>query len=380
MKIGILTFHRAHNYGALLQCFALKEYIESLGHHVSVIDYWPDYHANTYKLIPDFKSKTIEGKIKALLLFALGYTRLKKRAEGYSRFMIEFLKIEKNIKYRTASDLKSLEFDVVVYGSDQIWWKANLPGFKGFDWVYWGLQPEKVKKKITYAPSMGIMNYTDDEKIQIKQALNNFNAISLREKAANRLLKETMGIEAQLVLDPVFLVSKTRWEDICNSKPSSINKTEKYIFFYHLMKNEDACILAKKAAKYFGCRVIEIRGRVDALKFGNRYMQTVDPIAFIQLIRNAEFVISTSFHGTAFSILFEKQFIATGMGNNAERAKSLLNSIGLGNRYQNNTKTANFNEHIDYIQVNHLLDEYRKKSNNYLSVNLENNTLCSRNY
>lgn len=367
MKVGILTFHRAHNYGALLQCYALKKYIESMGHTVSFVDYWPDYHANTYNLLPDFTSISLKGKIKALLLFLIGIDRIFRRRRVYLKFMQSNLGLEREVQYKTDDSMKNDKYDVVVYGSDQIWWSSTLPSFKGYDSVYWGKQSINAKKKITYAPSMGVVNYNDEELKLLKNMLDNFDALSVRENAVKELLEKNFGLKSKVVLDPVFLLDKIQWEGFCESTSPPAITNQKYIFFYQLMRDDDACRLVEKAAQYFGCRVIEIRGRVDSLSFGSRFKQTVCPIGFVQLIRNAHFVVTTSFHGTAFSLIFEKQFFAIGMGKNSERAKSLLANIGVESRYIDNASNPDFSEVIDYEQVNLRINILKTESIQFLS-------------
>lgn len=370
MKIGILTFHRAYNYGALLQCYALKEYLSSLGHEVSIIDYWPEYHSNTYRLIPNFSNLKFKSKIKALFLLIIGINRIKKRNNGYIEFINNKLGLDKSVKYTNPIELGNIGLDIVIYGSDQIWWNSNLPSFKGFDLVYWGQFINSSVKKITYAPSMGVMSHNEEELNQIKDNLSNFSKISVRESATKDFLKNKFNIDSELVLDPVFLLDKNRWDDLCSSRHSTVTKNENYILFYHLMRNDDALILVNKLALKHNCKVIEIRGRVDSLKFGNRYKQTEDPIGFLQLIRNAKFVVSTSFHGVAFSVIFEKQFLAIGMGKNSERAKSLLKNLGIENRYMSNLEALNLNEFIDYNQVNIKLNTLKTISINFLIDNI----------
>jgi hypothetical protein len=369
-SVGIITFHRAHNYGALLQCFALKKYIESLGHIVNIIDYWPDYHLSTYKFFPDFSKKSIKGKIKSIVLFVIGFFKIYKRSKGYKDFIKTHLDIETHISFKTANELSQLDFDVVVYGSDQIWWRSTLPTFQGYDLVYWGQQPKKAKRKITYAPSMGIINYDIEESNVLKKMLNNFDAISVRELIVKELIKSKLGIDTTLVLDPVFLIDKKYWEKFCNTNSKPFEIKEKYIFFYHLKENPQTGYLVENLAKYFDLRIIEIKGRVSPLKRSKRFMQTVDPIGFVQLIRNASFVVSTSFHGTAFSIIFEKHFYASGMGSNAERAKSLLKNLGIENRYIDNFNKPIFDDTIDYEQVNIKLEKLKVISKDFLINNI----------
>ena len=125
MKIGILTYQRAHNYGALLQAYALKRFLENQGHSVQFIDYWPEYHSEDYKLIPYFKMRSPLGKIKAILLIIIGWKRLKRRIKGYEEFMTKKLNLLTAPEFVIERELNKLNFDMVICGSDQIWRKSN---------------------------------------------------------------------------------------------------------------------------------------------------------------------------------------------------------------------------------------------------------------
>lgn len=370
MKIGILTFHRAHNYGALLQAYALLTYIKSLGHNVEIIDYWPDYHNEDYKLIPYFKAKTLKGKIKSLLLFIIGFQRIIKRSNGYKQFIKEKFNLSKKPQYTYEKGMLNAEYDLVIYGSDQIWRRSNYPLFKGFSDVYYGAYPTSVNQKITYAASMGIIDISNEEKTYIKTSLKNFNSISVREKKLKELIESFTNNPVSLVLDPVFLLSKSNWSEL---SIKTLNKySKKYILFYQLNPSKEAIDLTNEIKAYYGYDVVEIRGRVEPLLFQKRYYQTGNPTEFISLVNNAEIVVSTSFHGVAFSILFEKQFYTLGMNNNSERVRSLLDQLGISNRFIKNNIDIDYSKGIDYSSVNAKLEVLKKESQNYLIKAIKN--------
>lgn len=370
MKIGILTYHRAHNYGALLQGYALKTYLRSLGHQAEMIDYWPEYHNEDYKLIPYFKSRRFLGKVKAVLLLLLGYNQIIKRTNGYKQFMSEQLEISDKPLYTTEESMNEMEYDLAVYGSDQIWRHSNYPLFKGFSDVFFGSYLPKVKKKITYAASMGIIEVDQKDKDYLKRMLANFDALSVREEELKQLVDEIMWDNVSLVLDPVFLLKKEQWIKLYSGSIPVCQ--EKYIFFYQLTPSKEAIGFVDRLKDYYGYKVIEIRGRVEPLLFGERYYQTANPYEFLSLIQNAEIVVSTSFHGVAFSLVFEKQFYALGMKNNSGRVHSLLNKLGISDRLLTDTNQVNFEEKIYYQQVNEKKEELIKQSQNYLIETINN--------
>lgn len=361
MRIGILTFHRAINYGAFLQAFALKTHLTSLGHEVEIVDYWPEGHADCYRVLPQsWKKRSLFGKVKFFISFILRSSRAKKRIEGMQRLVKQYFDLPPVPCYQTAESLKSLSYDCVVYGSDQIWWKSTIPGYSGFDPVYWGEYLPASIKKVAYAPSMGIIDLTDQDKEQIRKWLCNFKALSVRETGLYEAIHGLTDKEMPIVLDPVFLIPRKEWEKFCYP----VNRS-KYILYYNLIPSVEADLLVKKLRQKRNCDVLEITGSVNPLKIGKRYLQTVDAFEFISLIRNADFVVTSSFHGTAFSIIFEKQFFVIGLGKKAGRVESLLKMVGLENHLLESDNGCR-KDKIDYNIVKQLLFKHFEYSNNYL--------------
>ncbi|WP_125722337.1 polysaccharide pyruvyl transferase family protein [Flavobacterium ustbae] len=371
MKVGILTYQRAHNYGALLQAYALQSYVRSQGHEVNMIDYWPEYHAQDYKLIPYFKSISSLGKIKSIVILMIGLRRILQRAYGYKKFMKQNFNLSSKVAYPTESSMKDINYDLVIYGSDQIWRRSNYPLFKGFSDVFFGFYPINASKKITYAASMGIINVDDQDKIYLAKMLKNFDAISVREEELKELVEEVIEEKVSLVLDPVFLLTKKQWLSLNNSSELP-KKKEKYIFFYQLTPSEEAIEFVDKLSAHYGYKIIEVRGRVEPLLFEKRYYQTANPNDFIDLIANAEIVVSTSFHGVAFSLIFEKEFYALGMGKNSGRVQTLLDNLNISERLLSHTNLPNTNDKINYEVVSLNLQRLKLHSENYILTNLNN--------
>lgn len=366
MRIGILTFHRAINYGAFLQAFALKTYLTSLGNEVELVDYWPKGHADGYRLLPhSWKKRSLLGKVKFSISFILRYSRAKKRIEGMQRLVETYFGLPTVPYYQTVESLKNLSYDCVVYGSDQIWWKSTIPGYSGFDPVYWGEYLPDSIKKVAYAPSMGIIDLMDQDKEQIKKWLCNFNALSVRESELYEAIHNLTNNEISVVLDPVFLLSIDEWESYCNQ----LNK-EKYILYYNLIPTAESKSLVKKLSKILGCKVFEVTGSVNPFKFSRRSLQTINAIELISLIRNACFVVTSSFHGTAFSILFKKQFYVIGMGEKSGRVSSLLSMLDLDSRLLKTCSIIDSVEMIDYDKVSERINLLVIESKNFIKQSL----------
>lgn len=329
MKIGILTYHRAENYGALLQAYALRTFLQSLGHEVSFVDYWPTYHVDFFKIFSwnRFKKTCWKDKIEYVIGATLWLFPRLKRKRKLKRFIVGNLSLNEKPLYNEKT--KTTEhFDLVIYGSDQIWRKQNMAGV-GFDDWYFGAENVVADRKIVYAGSMGTVKSMPADDVYIKQMMENFCNISVREADLQKYL-QTLQIPSTLVIDPVFLLSKEQWMNV--SAPKS-NKSEKYILFYNLLNKPDSVRFAERLSKETGLPIKELNKKLSLKHLSKRYSSTASVSEFLRLVQDAEYVVSNSFHGVAMSLVFQKQFYAVGMGEKANRVKSLLNSAGIIERY-----------------------------------------------
>lgn len=366
MKIGILTYHRAENYGALLQAYAMMTYLRSQGHEVSFVDYWPKYHSDYFRLLPWQQLskrngyKKVHFLVQLLLWLMPRYIRKKK----FQNFMYNRLNLSKVPRYKNR-DSKTDRFDIVVYGSDQIWRKQNLGGI-GFDDWYFGSDHVLADRKIVYAGSMGMIDTTAEDEKFVQDMMDNFNSISVREKDL-QLYLNSLGVSASLTLDPVFFLSKEQWRSIVKKTKG---KKDKYVLFYNLLNTPESKKFAEKLGREKKLPIREINKKmVFSHLMNKRYICTASVEKFLYLILNAEYVVSNSFHGVAMSILFEKQFFAVGMKNRSSRVISLLDSIGLSERYSADGYNMQDCE-IDYINVGKKLLLLRKSSTVFLNDSL----------
>ena len=368
MKIGILTYHRAENYGALLQAYALRTYLQGLGHEVSFVDYWPDYHVNFFKVFSwdRFKHAGWKGKLEYLLGATLWYCPKRKRSKKLQKFIKEQLGVSGKPRYNEKTK-ETEHFDVVVYGSDQIWRKQNMGGV-GFDDWYFGAKNVQANKKIVYAGSMGTVKTTTADDEYVSRMMKNFQAISVREDDLQGYLQK-MQIPSTLVIDPVFLLSKEQWQQV--AAPRS-DKKGKYILFYNLLNKAESVRFAEKLSKETGLPIKEINKKMLFRHIGKRYISTASVPEFLRLVQDADYVISNSFHGVAFSLIFQKQFFAVGMGEKANRVKTLLANARCIERYID----ERYNKQIQFetIEVGNEisnLDTLVRKSIDFLTQALE---------
>lgn len=361
MKIGILTYHRAENYGALLQAYALMTYLRSLGHEASFVDYWPKYHSDYFKLF-SWKKFFHSGLFgKASMLMNLMPSKFQ-RKRNLQRFMHEHLHLPQAVCYRNADD-KTEHFDAVFYGSDQIWRKQKLGGVE-FDSWYFGAENVQADKRIVYAGSMGTINTTASDDDYVKAMMQNFACVSVRENDLQDYLAN-LGVPSVMVCDPVFLLSKEQWRSI---KAHSSSK-EKYILFYNLLNTTESVRFAEILSKKTGLPIREINKQISPRRLGKRYISSASVEQFLQLIDDAECVVSNSFHGVALSVIFEKNFYAVGMGKKANRVVSLLNNVGIPERYVNKIDEVDL-PLIDYVRVNTQLEKLVCQSRQYINESL----------
>ena len=349
MKIGIVTYHKSHNYGALLQAIALKEVLQKNGHTVYFVDYFPSYHKLMYSTNPftRINQKGIRGVIRDILK----YPYRRKRYINFMSFINDYIQ----------PYCKPLDegYDLVIYGSDQIW---RLQRDKGdFNPVYFGDGRIRAHVRASYAASMGDACLSDCQKKRIKLLASHLDYVSVREHSLKLLLEEVGVGNVYQTLDPTLLLQEEEWDRII----SPLAQNRKYILFYDLMRDSFDRQAIYTFAKEKKLDVIEIRG--NAMQKDTDLIRTAaDPVQFISLIKGAEFVFTSSFHGLAFSIIYKKQFYAS-FKKNAGRADSLLNMLHLKNRLlEPNVKYIGTYDNICYDSVMIHLNEIRKESLNYL--------------
>ena len=359
MKIGIITFHKALSYGSEYQSFALQQYLTKLGHHVEIIDYVPK-RFKFFHLV--FKQSTNK-PLKERLIKYLPYIACK--CTEYITTQL-FVKKHLTLSKKSYEDSNSfeenlLDYDVYVTGSDQVW-NFNLDSFETVK-PYLLSFANKTAKKISYASSIGMDSYDDldsELKDNARNLLLEYSAISVREKRAVEILK-SIGVESQWVLDPTFLLNSQDWEKL--AKPKSIKG--KYVFVHGLYRNKELYKFANKLAKENNLKVVNLANCYDFnLKAKNEVFVSCEKL--LSYIRDAECVVTDSFHGTALSINMNTPlYIFPALRYNS-RLASLVNLLNLQNRYIVDKDYDNKAIKMDYTEINSILNEERKKSYDFL--------------
>lgn len=355
MKIGIVTYHRTLNYGAVMQSLATRFVLEEMGHDVYYVDYWPEYHREMYALFPKNKFSKLgwRKKISFLLSLVKYYRSQKRRIDNFDKFFQTHI-------YPYCQPVDE-SFDFVIYGSDQIWRKQKALGT--YNPVYFGENTIKAKHHISYAASMGVLPDNDSDKAKVKKLVSHLERISVREDDLRQLLL-SLGFEnVSLNLDPTLLLNAEKWDRYL---PTEKYTGEKYALMYIMGANAFDVKEVKKFTDGKGLKLIVLRGYAKT-KETKTNITSSDPHEFVRLIKNAEYVFSASFHGLAFSIIYGKQFFTSFM-NNTGRAKSLLNVIGYQERLLEPKSPIPQNlSPINYYDVAKKMTPFREESLKYLT-------------
>lgn len=347
-KIGIITFHASHNCGSFLQAYALQRFLIKNNFDVEVINYSNDGQQQLYKIV--FKNNSIKNILKNIVLLPRRKI-LKNTYKNYEKFIHDNLKLSK-AKFSMIKELKDYKFnyEIFICGSDQVW---NVT-IDDFDESYF-LPFVSNCKKIAYAPSFGakkMSNYLSEEEMRkYIEYLNDFSLLTIREENGKKWLKEILNIDVPVVLDPTLLLEREDYQKIEDSYDENISG--KYIFYYSPSYKPEINKLVNKISKKYGLRVIAWNPRSYYLKlmnFSNFYLpKKQNPGVYLSLIRDAELVITTSFHGTIFSTIYQKKFwvIKNGeMYGDDDRVRTLINQLRIADRLI----PSNYNEDFDYLK------------------------------
>ncbi len=346
MKVGIITFHKAINYGAVLQAYALSNVVRSMGYECELIDYITESHEEEYK--PKAKKKLRD------------YLVPQQNQERYDKFM-EFIRhklVLSSHKYYKAQDFKKHfpDCDVFIAGSDQIWNTRFVENKRVTDIYFLGM-PE-FKCKIAYAPSLGASE--EKELRKYEKFLQEFRFIFMREEAGRslmaRLLKRN---DIQCALDPTFLLQPADW-----AKLSKRRYTGKPYMLFYAVNKDDSVIIAKKLAAKWKLKMIVIsyldfywgRNIINCMNAG--------PEEFLDLIRNAELVCTTSFHATAFSIIMERPFYCIEKNKHDARKINILQKLALADRVISAPEEVDRlkDYHLSYTKARVILEQERARS------------------
>ena len=365
MQIKTITCHDVYNHGASLQAYALQTYLESLRHSVEIIDYKPDYLSGHYDLWAVDNPFFDKPFIKQLYLMAKLPERLMalKRKKVFDAFTRKYLK-RTACRYHSNEELKvnPLQADVYIAGSDQIW---NTLFQNGRDAAFYLDFAPQGAKRISYAASFATEDVVEEYKPFVQKMLQNFDVISIRERCSLPLLSSLGRKDGVAVCDPVFLLNRDQWEELL---PKGQKMKGRYLLVYDTEKSDKVKGIVQRIAKEKKLKIFNISG--FRLGYVDKDFWISSPLNFVQLIRDAEYVVSNSFHATAFSLIFEKDFCVVNRSEKInERMKSLLKDYHLDNRLATSYSDSLL-ESIDYHAVNILIQKDIDDSKEFLKTEL----------
>jgi len=353
---GILTFHKAHNYGALLQAYALSYTIKKYGKDVFFIDYENDILTRGYGLYPAFNKYSPVLYIKEWIHFVLDFKRKYKRYNAFSKFIDSYIK--------PFSVSKNNCFDVVFLGSDQIW---NASYTNGVDPNYYGQgKGLSACKLVSYAASMGKPSLNGKDEKEFISLLQNINSIGVREKYLKDYIEDKTKRECVVNLDPTLLLDRQEWKLLSNK----LNSDERYLLVYEMHSHSDMSRIATRIANSLNLKVKVLASRTN-YKISKDAITDADPRDFLMYFANASFILTTSFHGTVFSIINEIPFYTLGFDNEVDlRSRSLLELLNLNNRMISGIKSIDFDNkgfHVDFDEASKILQEHRRNSIDFIT-------------
>lgn len=357
-RIGILTYFKVINYGAILQAYALYKMLHNkYGSDVEVINY-------THKIFKDkisteifIKSRGVLNNFKHFVKYFI-LSKGKVKNEKFIKFVNDNLKLSKEVE--NVSSIAN-NYDILIIGSDQVWNPDYTNNQLDENFLLSDYSFDHIKK-ISFASSAGSFIFTGAIKEQLASSLLKFNRISVRETSLKSQFSD-YPFEIKDVLDPTFLFNKSEWNKLFNLYDEELER-ENYLLLY-TFDNDTSCYqVSNKLKNELGFKFYSITSKFVKHKSVDKQLDSLSPIEFLKYFYNAKFIVTNSFHGTCFSINFFKHFYSIRKGNNPARVEDLLKKFSLANRLIRSVDDVNL-EHCS-IDYHDRLESERNKSLNVL--------------
>ena len=378
-SVGLITIHSIYNFGSMLQAYATQVIVSRLGYKVSIINYkYPnEYHDKEYKKSSPYAAANKINWLTKLkiALYARTFMKYDRRNKIKLFNDVRHQLLKETQEYPSIESIHETppKFDIYLTGSDQVW----NPRYMYKDLTYL-LDFVHDVPKVAYSASFGTTSLNKEFQDIYRPLLQEYNSISLREQSGVQIVKEICNKEAECTCDPTLLLNEEEWYEIFNDKPL-VNGD--YILCYILTYTANpypyASRLIKHIQKHLHKKVVILDENCKYwLDFRYKSYRSYGPREIINLFQHASFIISSSFHGTAFSVNFKKNFYSLfPNGVNDERQKSLLRIIGAEDRLikiNDPLPDPSTFEIYDWNNITSRLNAYRQKSINYLSKALNN--------
>ncbi len=348
-RIGIITIHSDLNYGAALQAYALNQFLRNKGYDSHIINYIKrPNHPRVYSF-----PKNIAYKLMNI-----------PRCRRYRQFLKS--SVTKKEWHSVDEMMNGFDepFDVLISGSDQVWNPTCGGLVDKLNPVYYlAFASHGRYKKVAYASSLGSYRFNKGEQRSVKKWLSDYDYLSTRETYGSVHLKEILGVDVKVVLDPTLLLTHEEWRT--SSKQVSIK--DGYVLVYYIDEIAECVEYARKVAEKHGWKVVMMSNSSSRFPGVDINVPFCGPAQFLWLFDNSNYVVTNSFHGTAFSVNFNKNFISVIKRNSPQRAQTLLQNVGLPERLLTDiSQVDDLADNIDWASANSKLDELRKDSVEYL--------------
>lgn len=366
MKLGLLTFHDAANYGAVLQAYALQAYLQEAGFECEYLDYRNERRRQMYDMGYHIRSNLLKGNLPAVLKYSLGIPFMATRKRRFAEFRKTNLNVSAE-EYRTGEDLQRTldHYDKFIVGSDQVW----NPDNNGSDTAFLLDFLDDPHRKIAYSSSFGVSEIPAGLKESYARCLNGIGQIAVRERAGSQLVKALTGRDVPVVMDPVFLPGRKRWDAVAGAKRLG---EKPFVFAYTNRGGQAEAFFRATRYPMTGKILRKLARQTSPLDFIRRNVDvaySLSPSEFVRNVRDAELVLTASFHCLSFAILFNKPFVCflTGDEGKDERPAGLLQALGLEGRvFRPGMTLDDVNATIDYTRVNQRLEDLVVRSKTWL--------------
>lgn len=365
MKVYTVTFNSNVSFGARLQAYALAIFLNDQNDiECEILNYYYPGWKISWKLFPKPKSFRDLLKNIYLALHVREVIEIKKKQRMFREFVSKCMPVAKE-KYDRTKLLQSPPLaDAFVCGSDQVWNLTRTRDLTFFlDFVKKG-----TAKKLSYAASISEPWTKEDIEI-VKPWLNEFDGLSIREEGNLPQLREVLPDKNPIVVcDPVFLLSKQEWESFSSTQ---LCPQEPYIFCYFIGADSLVIEIVAKIKKLLGYKVVYLQLNLNARDHfhSDKTIIAADPKDFVGLIKNASFVVTNSFHASAFSLLFRKNFVSIPRKKDNERIKSLIKVFKISDVFMTREKLGKLTKEdlmVDYSLTDAAYTEFTDFSKNYL--------------
>ena len=368
-RVGVSTIW-SDNYGTVLQGFALQQVVKALGYETEIIRHYRNpQNVATEGVVGKLRNISIE----ALIEYILHYKRKRMWHQGFADFKSQRMQISNEAFYRD-SDFSSLNksYDAFICGSDMLW----STDFEE-DWYFFYLGFAEAKKTISYAPSFGKNEMSENQIAKVKPLIDRISHLSCREEAGVDFIKDKFNLSAKHVVDPTLLLTANQWNELLGDRPRLIN--DKYFLTYTFQgcQHGGREKIYKQLEKFEDRSLYFISGQEG--KYTNSiYKGYFSPIEYVLLFRDADFIITDTFHGLIFSLIFNKPFIVLDksfIGVSSDRQISTLKTYGFENRFVGSDVVIDNNLlNIDYTKANAIMTQKRTESLEFLKSAL--NDVC----